>query len=100
MAFRFHVVPDVFDFPVGADQERAAHDSQERAAEEFLHASRSVRFDQLEFRIAEQRKVYFVFFLERGLRLHGIAAGAQDGYAQTIELLFCVTKLGRLDRST
>ncbi len=100
MAFRFYVVPDMLDFSVRADQKRAAHDSQKRFAEEFLHAARPVSLNHLEFRIAQQRKIQFVLFLEAGLRLHGIGAGSQDRYIDLFKLLLCVTKLGRFDRST
>jgi len=100
VAFGFYVVPDVLDFSVGADQERTAHDSQERFPQEFLHPARSVRLDHLEIRIAQQREIQLVLFLEARLRLDGIAAGPQDGHIHFLKLLLCVTKLGRFDRST
>lgn len=100
MAFGFHVVPDVLDFSVGADQERAAYNPQKRLAQEFLHAARAVGFYHLEIRIAEQGEIQFVFFFERGLRLYGIAAGAKDHHVLLVELLFCVAKLGRFNGST
>jgi len=100
VAFRFYIVPDVLDFSVRADQERAAHDSQERFAEKFLHPARPVSLNHLEFRIAQQRKIQLVLFLEAGLGLHGIGAGAQDRYIDLFKLFLCVTKLGRFDRST
>ena len=100
MAFRFYIVPDVLDFSVRADQERAAHDSQERFAEKFLHPARPVSLNHLEFRIAQQRKIQLVLFLEAGLGLHWIGAGPQDRYINLFKLFLCVTKLGRFDRST
>jgi hypothetical protein len=100
MAFRFDVVPDVLDFAVGADQERAAHDSQERFAQERLHAPRAEGFDHFKIGIAQQRKIELVLFLEPGQGFYGIATGAQNRHIQLVELLLCVTKLGRFDRST
>jgi hypothetical protein len=38
--------------------------------------------------------------LEGGLGFDGIGAHAEDGDAELVELFFCVTKLGRFDRST
>ncbi len=100
MAFGFYGVPDVLDFAVGADEEAAAHDSQERFAEEFFHAARAVGFNHVEIWIAEQREIEFLFFLEGGLGFHGIAAGSEDDHVELVELLLCVTKLGRFDGST
>ena len=100
MAFGFDVVPDVLDLSVRADQERAAHDAQKRLAQEFLHAACTVGFDHLEVGIAEQRKIELLLLREGRLSFHGLAAGAQNGYAQFVELLLCVTKLGRFCRST
>jgi hypothetical protein len=34
------------------------------------------------------------------LCLDGIGAGSQELYVELVKLLFCVTKLGRFDRST
>jgi hypothetical protein len=38
--------------------------------------------------------------LEPGLGFDGIGAHAEDGDAELVEIFFCVTKLGRFDRST
>jgi hypothetical protein len=38
--------------------------------------------------------------LERGLGFDGVGANAENGYAEIVEFLFCVAKLGRLYRST
>jgi hypothetical protein len=38
--------------------------------------------------------------LEGGLGFDGIGAHAEDGDAELVEILFCVTKLGRFYRST
>jgi hypothetical protein len=50
--------------------------------------------------IAEQREIELVLGFERRLGLDGIGAHAKDGDLALIELLFCVTKLGRFDGST
>ena len=100
MAFGTDRVPDFLDFAVGADQKTAADNSLEQAAHEFLAAPRAVGFDHLMGWIAEQREIKFVLVAEVLQRLHRIGAGPEDGDTQPIELLFCVTKLGRFDRST
>jgi len=50
--------------------------------------------------IAEQGKIEFVLFLERSKRFDRIGAHAEDGHTVLVELLFCVTKLGRFNGST
>jgi hypothetical protein len=41
-----------------------------------------------------------LFGFERRLSFDGIGAHAEDGDAKFIEIFFCVTKLGRFNRST
>jgi hypothetical protein len=100
VAFGFDGIPDLFDFAVGADQEAAADDSLEQATHEFLAAPRAVGLNHLVRGIAEQREIQFVFVAEVLQGLHGVGAGSKNGDAELVELLFCVTKLGRFDRST
>jgi len=100
VAFGFDGVPDFFDFAVGADQKTAADDSLEQAAHEFLAAPRAVGLDHLVRGIAEQREIEFVLVAEVLQGLHGVSAGSKNGNTELVELLFCVTKLGRFDRST
>jgi hypothetical protein len=50
--------------------------------------------------IAEQREIQFVLVAEVLQGLHRIGAGSENGDTELVELLFCVTKLGRFDRST
>ena len=99
MALRFDVVPNVFELAFRADEERAADNAEERTAKESLHAARAVGFDSLQIRIAQEIEVEFLVGFEGGLRFDGVAAHAQDDHAKLVELLFCVTKLGRLGRS-
>ncbi|HMH80992.1 MAG TPA: hypothetical protein VK514_12255, partial [Candidatus Acidoferrum sp.] len=56
--------------------------------------------DHLVSRIAEQRKVEFLLRLEISQSFFRIGANAQDNRILFIEALLCVTKLGRLRRST
>ena len=100
MPFGFDIVPNMLDGACGADQETATHNPQERFAQEFLHAPGPEGLNHFEFGIAEQREVEFVFLLEAGLGFDGVAAGSQDDGIQLVELLLCVTKLGRFDGST
>ena len=100
MAFGPDGVPDFLDFAVGADQKAAADDSLEQAAHEFLAAPRAVGLNHLVRGIAEQREIEFVLVAEVLQGLHRVGAGSENRDTELIELLFCVTKLGRFDRST
>jgi hypothetical protein len=40
-----------------------------------------------------------LFGFKAALRFHGVAAHAEDDHAKLVELLSCVAKLGRFDRS-
>lgn len=100
MTFGFYWIPNLFDFPVWANQERAANNSLVGLAHELLGAPSAIRFDHLVSRIAEQRKIQFLFGLETLQQFHGIRAGAENDHAALVKFRFCVTKLGRLDRST
>ena len=100
VALHFHAVPHHFELAVRADQESASNDSLEGSAHEFLHAPYAVSLQHLVRGIAEQRKVEFLLDLETRERFFRVGARAQNGYAQLVELLFCVAKLGRFGRST
>jgi hypothetical protein len=100
VAFGPDGIPDFLDFAVGADQKTAADDSLKQAAHEFLAAPRAVGLNHLARGIAEEREIEFVLVAEVLQGLHRVGAGSEDGDAELIELLFCVTKLGRFDRST
>jgi hypothetical protein len=100
MAFGPDGVPDFLDFAVGADQKTAANDALEQATHEFLAAPRAVGLDHFVRGIAEQREIQFVLVAEVLQRLHRVGAGSEDGDTELVELLFCVAKLGRFDRST
>jgi len=50
-------VPDFGDAAVRPDQERGTHDPEEGFAKELLHAPCAVRFNGLEFRIAQYREI-------------------------------------------
>ena len=100
VALGFDWVPNLFDFAVGADQETAADDSLEQAAHEFFPAPRAVGFDHFVRGIAEQREIELPLVAEFLQGLQSIRAGSEYGHTELIELLFCVAKLGRFDRST
>jgi hypothetical protein len=99
VALRFDVVPNAFELAFLADEEGAADNAKERAAKEFLHATRAVGIDSLQIRIAQEIEVEFLFGFEGGLSLYGVAAHAEKNHAKLVELLFCVAKLGRFGRS-
>jgi hypothetical protein len=100
MAFGFDGGPDFFDFAGFADEEGAAHDAHELASHELFFLPGAVGLDRFVIGIAEQREIELVLGLEPRQGFDGIRAHAQDGHTLLIELLFCVTKLGRFDGST
>ena len=100
MAFGSNGRPEGFDFAGFANEEGAANDAHEFATHELLLLPRAKFFDDFVMRIAEQEKIQPLLGFKRGLGADGISAHAENGYAEFIELLFCVTKLGRFDGST
>ncbi len=100
VAFSVNGGPDFFDFAAFADEEGAADDAHEFAAHELLLLPGAEGLDGFVVGIAQQREIEPVLSLERRLRFDGIGAHAEDGNLALIELLFCVTKLGRFDGST
>ena len=100
MTFGFDGVPDVFDFAIGADQKTAADDSLEQTAHKFFPSPRAVGFDHLVRGVTKQREIELPLVAESLQGLQSIRAGSEYGHTQLIELLFCVAKLGRFDRST
>ena len=100
MAFGSDEGPEFFDFAVLANEERAAHDAHEGAAHELFFLPGAELLDGFVGGIAEQRKIQILLGLECGLRFDRVGAHAEDGYAEIVEFLFCVAKLGRFDRST
>lgn len=100
MAFGWGFIPDFGDAPIRADQKGGAHDSEERFAEELLHAPCAIGFDGVEFGITQYRKIQIVLGGEFGLRFYFIAAAAENNGVELIELWFSVAKLGRFVDST
>ena len=100
MPLGLHFVPDLLDFPVGANQKTAAHNALERASHELLHTPHTVSLNHFVGWITQQRKIQPLLGLETLQSLHRVRAGPQNGHAQLVELRLCVTKLGRLNRST
>ena len=100
MIFYFYVVPNLFDFAFRADQEGAADDTLVRAAHEFLHAPHAIGFDHFVVGIAQQGKIELLFRPEFREGFFRIGACSQNEHADFVEILLCVTKLGRFGRST
>ena len=90
----------MFDFAGLADEERAADDTHVGATHELFFLPDAEFCDGLVSRIREQRKIEPELGLEGGLGFDGIRTHAEDGHIVRVELLLCVTKLGRFDRST
>lgn len=100
MPSRCDVVPNLADFPVRADPEGHAHDSEKRLTEKRFHAPRAERFDHVEFCVCEKREIKLVFGFELRLSVNRIAAAADDCGVQFLEFLDGVAKLGRFIGST
>jgi len=100
VAFGVDGGPDGFDFAGLADQERAADDAHEFAPHELFLLPGAIGSDGFVIGIAEQREIEFEFGLEDSLSFNRVGTRAEDGHFEFVELLFCVTKLGRLDDST
>jgi hypothetical protein len=92
--------PESFDFAGFADEEGTADNAHEGAAHELFFLPSAEFVDGFVSGVAEQREIELVFFLEGSEGFNGIGAHAEDGHAEFVEFLFCVTKLGRFDGST
>ena len=100
MTFCFYGVPDLLDFAVGADEKGAASDAFEHPAHEFFRAPGTVGFEHFVGRVAEQRKVKFLFGLEALQSFYRVGTNPQNYNIPFVELRLCVTKLGRFKGST
>jgi hypothetical protein len=100
VAFGFDGGPEFLDFAGFADEEGAADDAHEGAAYELFSLPSAEFLDGLVGGIAEQGEIEILLGLEGGLGRDGVGAHAEDGDIELVEVLFCVTKLGRFDGST
>jgi hypothetical protein len=100
VAFGFDEGPSGFDFAGLADEEGTADDAHEGAAHELFFLPGAEFLNGFVGGIAEQREIEQVFLLEGRESFDGVGAHAEDGHAEFVEFLFCVTKLGRFDGST
>lgn len=100
MAFGLDGGPEGFDFAGLADEEGTADDAHKFAAHELFLLPSAEGGDGFVIGVAEQGEIEFLLGLERGLGFDGIGAHAEDGYAEFVEVLLCVAKLGRFDGST
>lgn len=92
--------PDHFDSAGLSDEEGAADDAHEFAAHKELFLPGAESRDGFVIGVAEQGEIKVVLLLERSQGFDGVGAHAEDGNFAAVELLFCVTKLGRLNGST
>ena len=95
VTFRRRRFPDVPDAPLRPDQYRRADDAQRRLAHEAFEPARAVRFDGVEFGIAQKREIQRVFRAEPGEQLGLVAAAPGNRRLALIELRFRVPELGR-----
>jgi hypothetical protein len=100
VAFGFDEGPDVFDLAGFADEEGTANNTHVGAAHELFFLPGAKFLDGFVGGIAEQREIEFVFLSEGSESFDGVGAQAEDDNAEFVEFFFCVTKLGRFNRST
>ncbi len=100
MAFGFDGGPEFLDFAGFADEEGAADDAHEGAAHELFFLPDAEFLDGFVGRVAEQGEIEILLGLEGGLGCDSVGAHAEDGHIKLVELLLCVAKLGRFNRST
>ena len=100
MAFGSDDGPEFLDFGGFADEEGTADDAHVGAAHKLFFLPGAEFLDGFVGGIAEQGEIESVLFLERNKCFDGISAHAENGNTEMVELLFCVTKLGRFDDST
>jgi hypothetical protein len=100
VALGFDEGPEFFDFAGFADDERTADDAHEGAAHELFFLPGAELLNSFVSGVAEQREIEPVLFLEGSQSFDGIGAHAENGEVELVELLLCVTKLGRFDGST
>jgi hypothetical protein len=100
VAFSSDDGPDFLDFAGSADDERTADDAHEGAAHELFFLPGAELLNGFVGGVAEQREIEPVLFLEGSQSFDGIGAHAENGDVKLVELLLCVTKLGRFDGST
>ena len=92
--------PNDLDFTGLSDKEGAADDTHEFAAHKELFLPGAESRDGFVIGVAKQGEIEVVLLLERSQGFDGVGAHAEDGNFAAVELLFCVTKLGRLNSST
>ena len=81
MTFGSDEGPEFLDFTGFADDEGTADDAHEGAAHELFFLPDAKLLNGFVSRIAEQREIEFVLFLEPSKRFDGIGAHAEDGNA-------------------
>jgi hypothetical protein len=92
--------PDFLDFARFADEEGAANNAHEGAAHELFFLPGAELLNGFVSGVAEQREIELVLFLEGNKGFDGIGAHPENDDVELVELLLCVTKLGRFDGST
>jgi len=100
MALGLRFLPDMLNRAVRPDEDAATRNPLVGSAHEFLGAPGAIRLDHSMCGVAEQQKIQLVFGPEALQQFQGVGTGADDDRAALLEFCFCVTKLGRLDRST
>ena len=100
MPFRFDGVPHLLDSSIVADEYAAPHYSLERAAHKLLPSPKTIRFNHFVVGVAQEGEIELVFLFETQQRFHRIGAHTNNLNLQRVEVLLCVTKLGRFHGST
>ena len=78
MVFDANLVPNLFNLPIGPNDERGAYDAHEFPAHKFLFLPHTVILQHLQALIRKKREGKLVFFLEAFVALHRVRADAQN----------------------
>jgi hypothetical protein len=100
VAFGSDEGPEFLDFTGFANEEGTADDAHVGAAHELFFLPDAEFLDGFVGGVAEQGEIEIVLGFKGGLGFDGIGAHAEDSDIELVKIFFCVTKLGRFNRST
>ena len=100
MAFRLHLVEDVGDLAIRADDEGSALDAHHLLAIHFLFLHDAEGVGDLLILVGQQGVGQIVFFLKLFLPLRRVGGDAQDDRPGLLQLAVCVAEPARFNGST
>lgn len=100
VAFGLHFLEDVLDLAFGTDQEGRSRDPHDFLAVHVLFFDDIIGITNLLLGVSQQGVGQVIFLLKFLLLLRGVGGDAEDYGTRLLNFFVCVTKLGRLNRST